>query len=180
MFITEDSCKVVGLFEKVSFEQYYKDMISQGFIKADDEEQRNICYKFWCGIQIPTRATRNSAGYDFYLPFNVCLNEDQPVVVPTGIRVNINSGWFLMLVPRSGLGFKFGMRLSNTAGIIDSDYYFATNEGHIMAKILASKAVSLKEQDRFMQGIFLQHGIAENEESFTSESRTGGFGSTGR
>lgn len=45
------------------------------------------------------------------------------IKIPTGIRCRIEPGWFLGILPRSGHGFKYGVRLSNTFGIIDSDYF---------------------------------------------------------
>lgn len=87
-------------------------------------------------------------------------------------------GWLLALLPRSGLGFKNGFRLANTVGVIDSDYSNADNEGHIMAKALASKPLALHKGDRFLQGILIPYGLA-GEEVMNFAARTGGFGSTG-
>ena len=83
-----------------------------------------------------------------------------------------------MCVPRSGLGFKYGCRLVNTCGIIDEDYYYADNEGHIMAKITCDKGFKLASGDRFMQGIFVPYAVTADDDPIASE-RTGGFGSTG-
>lgn len=154
-------------FEKVSFEEFRKNF---GQTSAAQWAYENV--------KIPRRGTSGSAGYDFYLPVPVCITPGTPTVIPTGIRVRIDPGWFLMCVPRSGLGFKHGLRLRNTLGIIDSDYYFADNEGHIMASITSEVPVSLKEGDRFMQGIFLPYGITEDDDPIKQE-RHGGFGSTG-
>ena len=131
----------------------------------------------WEQICLPRRATEFSAGYDFYMPQMKTIN-DVPTQFCTGIRVKIQPGWFLMLVPRSGLGFKYGMRLVNTAGIIDADYYNAENEGHIAAKFVSDYPILLHPGERYMQGIFLPYGLAA-EEAVTG-SRTGGFGSTGQ
>lgn len=84
----------------------------------------------------------------------------------------------LALFPRSGLGFKYGLRLVNTTGIIDSDYFGAENEGHIAAKLVADTPVELKAGDRFMQGILLPYGIATNDHILLAH-RDGGFGSSG-
>lgn len=84
----------------------------------------------------------------------------------------------LALFPRSGLGFKHGMRLKNTVGIIDSDYYNADNEGHIMAKIDVDYGFIGEEGDRFMQGVFLPYGVTTDDNA--NGERTGGFGSTGK
>ena len=90
-------------------------------------------------------------------------------------------GWVLQIYPRSGLGFKFRLQLNNTVGIIDSDYYYSDNEGHILIKVTNTnteeKTLSLKAGDGFAQGIFLPFGITEDDN--VSTVRNGGFGSTG-
>lgn len=162
----------IAQFEKVSFEEYYKAM--KPLLPKDwtDEEIKTS----WEDIELPTRATSGSAGYDFHAPVGFTVAPGHPVLVPTGIRVKIEDGWFLMCLPRSGLGFKHGMSLSNTAGIIDSDYYFSDNEGHIMAKVCSKNEVEIEYGQKFMQGTFLPFGITEDD--CVSETRNGGFGST--
>ena len=159
------------LFEKISFAEFAKhfDSGDEGYVMAKDAYDKII---------LPHRATPGSAGYDFYLPINVCLTPDRPTVIPTGIRVQIDHGYFLMCVPRSGLGFKYGVRLRNGCGIIDEDYVFADNEGHIMASVTTEVPVSLKAGDRFMQGIFIPYGVTIDDIPI-KQARTGGFGSTG-
>ena len=86
----------------------------------------------------------------------------------------------LKCYPRSGLGFKYRMQLDNTVGIIDSDYYNADNEGHIMAKITndtkEDKIMEIENGKGFMQGIFVEYGITEDDDA--NGIRTGGFGHT--
>lgn len=88
--------------------------------------------------------------------------------------------WVLHLYPRSGLGFKFRLQLNNTVGIIDSDYFNSDNEGHIFAKITndsnEGKVLTLQAGEGFMQGIFLEYGITEDDDA--DGVRNGGFGST--
>ena len=92
----------------------------------------------------------------------------------------MNEDWVLKLYPRSGLGFKYRLQLNNTVGIIDSDYFYSDNEGHIMAKITndtnEGKNVSLEAGNGFIQGIFVQYGITEDDH--VENTRNGGFGST--
>lgn len=152
---------------KVSFEQY------KSARKHVDEETAR---KEYDAIQIPYRGTKASAGYDFRIPFDVELGEE-PVLIPTGIRTLMQDAYFLMIVPRSGLGFKYGTQLLNTIGIIDADYSRADNEGHIMCKLVSKVPCSLKAGDRFVQGIFIPYGISQNGNS--TAVRTGGMGSTG-
>lgn len=166
-------------FEKVTFRQFCKDCISLGYIQ-DTIEEKEALREVYKNIQLPKRSTSGSAGYDFYIPFNVCFPSD-PLnyhTIPTGIKANISPSWFLAIVPRSGLGFKYGARLANTVGIIDSDYAFADNEGHIMVKMSCEKGTSLNQGDRFCQGIFMTYGITENDNA--NGERSGGFGSTGK
>ncbi len=131
-------------------------------------------------IPLPCRATAGSAGYDFICPADVTLTPGEAITIPTGIRCEMQPGWVLMLFPRSGLGFKHQVRLANTVGVIDSDYFHAANEGHIMVRIVngGDHAVSIARGERFCQGVFLPHGLAEEETVLAD--REGGFGSTGR
>lgn len=131
-------------------------------------------------IIIPKRATKGSAGYDFYLPYNISIKAKESVTVDTGIRCKIKDGYVLSLYPRSSLGFKYGLQLRNTVGIIDSDYYNADNYGHIKAKLIntSNEDITLEKGKAFMQGIFTKYYLAEEEE--IEEERKGGFGSTNK
>ncbi len=131
-------------------------------------------------IPLPKRATAGSAGYDFTSPAETVIPAGGTALIPTGIRAEMEAGWVLILFPRSSLGFKHGVRLSNTVGVIDSDYARAKNEGHIMVKLRnpSDHTVVIGRGERFCQGVFLPFGTAEEEE--TRGERTGGMGSTGR
>ncbi|CVH78788.1 Deoxyuridine 5'-triphosphate nucleotidohydrolase [Clostridiales bacterium CHKCI006] len=156
----------IAQFEKVSLEQFL----------STCPEGKEAYEK----LKLPQRATSGSAGYDFYMPYDLTLAPGQTALIPTGIRARMQDGWVLCLFPRSGLGFKFRMQLNNTVGIIDADYYHSDNEGHIQAKITndsrENKVLELKQGQGFMQGIFLPFGITEDDEVNTI--RNGGFGST--
>lgn len=161
----------VAKFEKVSFEQYKRDCAKQGWIQDDE-----VLRKEWESIKLPTRATSGSAGYDFYSPWSFPVTRGA-MHVPTGIRCKIEPGWFLMCCPKSGLGFKHRMRLANTIGVIDSDYYNSDNEGHIQAKFSSYTPFEVEQGQKFMQGIFIPYGVTEDDD--TDGIRNGGFGSTG-
>lgn len=167
--------KRIADFEKVSMERFVADYIDTFGEKSDVEAVYNE-------IKIPKRATKGSAGYDFYLTSDICLKPGETVKIPTGIRAKMDENWVLNIFPRSGLGFKFRLRLNNTVGIIDSDYYYSDNEGHIFIKITnesnEGKTVELKRGDAFAQGIFLEFGITHDDD--VSEIRNGGFGSTSK
>ena len=136
----------------------------------------------WENIVLPQRATSGSAGYDFKSPIHFILQPGQTIKIPTGIRVKIDDGWWLGCLPRSGLGFKYRLQLNNTMGVIDSDYYYSDNEGHIFAKITndsnEDKAIEVKAGDGFMQAIFIPYGITYSDSA--NGVRNGGMGSTGK
>jgi len=160
-------------FEKVSFSVFEQG--ARQFLGLETDEARRV----YENIALPQRATTGSAGYDFKAPVDIELGPGESITVPTGIRTKINDGWVLMLFPRSGLGIKFGMKLDNTVGVIDSDYYNSDNEGHIIAKITnCSKDKTLKADSGkgFIQGVFMPFGITFDDDA--AGVRNGGFGST--
>lgn len=165
----------VAEFHKVSFDQFLKDSKATGF--TNDEVSPELIKVFYEKIKLPIRATSGSAGYDFFLPYPFFLAEHKEVTIPTGISVDIQPGWCLALFPRSGLAFNRGVRLVNTVGIIDSDYIFAENEGHIIVKLSCEKNMCLQDGDRFVQGIFLPYALTRNDVP-SGKERTGGMGST--
>lgn len=129
-------------------------------------------------IILPKRATAGSAGYDFFAPVTFMLEPDESITVPTGIRAYMEEGYVLLMFPRSGLGFKYKLRLDNTVGVIDSDYYFSSNEGHIIVKMTNCGTVPLRvEKDQaFCQGVFVPFGVIDGDDC--DKKRDGGFGST--
>ena len=168
----------IAQFEKVSWKQFQQDWINtfgEGN-KIHIKDIRSIYDK----IQLPKRATSGSAGYDFFSPSSFTLQPNFTENIPTGIRVKIDEGWVLKCYPRSGLGFKYRLQLNNTVGVIDSDYYYSDNVGHIFLKVTnctnEGKTIKINSGDRFAQGIFVQYGITYDDD--TDAVRNGGFGST--
>ncbi|MCR4804525.1 MAG: deoxyuridine 5'-triphosphate nucleotidohydrolase [Clostridia bacterium] len=129
---------------------------------------------------LPRRATAGSAGYDIPTPWPIRLSPGESLRVPTGLRCRISPGWVLLLVPKSGLGFKYRVQLDNTVGVVDADYYGADNEGHILIQITndskSGKTLEIPAGKAFAQGLFVPFGITEDDEA--EQKRTGGFGST--
>ncbi|MGN0331886.1 MAG: dUTP diphosphatase [Lachnospiraceae bacterium] len=167
--------KRIAKFYKVSYEQF-----KEGFLDSFGAGNDGIIRKIYDEIKLPERATAGSAGYDFFAPVDVVLNPGETVKIPTGVRVEMESDWVLKCYPRSGLGFKYRLQLNNTVGIIDSDYFYSDNEGHIFAKITndsnEGKVLNIGAGTGFMQGIFVEYGITVDDNVTTV--RNGGFGST--
>lgn len=131
-------------------------------------------------IKIPKRGTKKSAGYDFFAPFDIHLEPGEVKKIPTGIKVQMPSNFYLGLYPRSGHGFKFALRLMNTIGIIDADYIESDNEGHIFIKLRneGNKELSIKQGEGMAQGIFHKYELVDGDSFDNGDDRNGGMGST--
>ncbi len=169
----------VAKFEKVSFEVFReacKAVVPH--LTGDD------IITAYSEIRLPRRATKGSAGYDFFSPVTLPegLKKGDSFTFPTGIRCKMNEGWVLLICPRSGMGFKTGIHLANTVGVIDQDYYYSDNEGHIMVKLVndssLARTAAIHSGEAICQGILLPFGTAEGDSA--QRTRNGGFGSTGK
>lgn len=152
-------------FEKISQEQWVKDTKLEGALEK---------------VILPRRGTTRSAGYDFYAPYKAVIQPNETVVIKTGIKCALEDGDVLMLYPRSSMGFKYGLQLVNTVGIIDADYYNnPSNEGHIMIGIKNTgiRTVVIDRGERFAQGVIVGYKITDDDNPMT-EVRKGGIGST--
>lgn len=126
---------------------------------------------------LPTRGTKNSAGYD------LCSTEDY-VLVPgerrlfkTGITCAMDSNEYLAIVPRSGLAIKHGITVLNTPGTVDADYY--PNEIGVVLYNSGNADFEVSVGDRIAQAI-LQEYKTMGVDLVKDVERTGGFGSTGK
>lgn len=158
-------------FEKISKRQYMKDFVG----------------KFPCpytDIKLPKRGTAQSAGYDIFSPIDFTLHPGESIKLPTGIKFKCDADKWLMCVPRSGQGFKYGIMLANTVGVIDADYYNnPNNEGHMWVKLTYPQQASInidpfvvKAGDAICQAIIVPYFTVEDDD--TTTERVGGFGST--
>lgn len=164
-------------FEKISEKQFFKDFSEYLDSEALDTRDSLAIYN---SIKLPCRATISSAGYDIYAPYDFEILPKRAVTIPTGIRVILEHDKFLAIYPRSGLGFKYRTQLFNTVGIIDSDYYYSDNEGHIWVKLyngtINCEILKIKQGEAICQGIIQQFFKTVDDD--VTDVRNGGFGST--
>ena len=85
----------VARFHKVSYERFLYDWMDSF---GDSKETIKEIYD---NIKLPKRATKGSAGYDFFAPVQIELKPNETIKIPTGIRVEILEDWVLKLYPRS-------------------------------------------------------------------------------
>lgn len=131
-------------------------------------------------FQMPVRSTAESAGYDIFMPEAGRYTGGDKVIVPLGFSTEIPKGYFALILPRSGTGFKFGLEVNNTAGVIDADY-----RGEWMAAIRTKtgEPISWEQGERMLQFVLLPTTVFDLQlvDSLEeSERGKGGFGSTGK
>ena len=153
-------------FEKISFEQFKKDVY-------DDRD-------LYDSYELPRRGSKNSCGYDFFALEDMVLQPGEIKKIPTGYKAKFNEDEMLMLVVRSSMGFKYNVRMCNQVGIIDSDYYNnSDNEGHMWVSLQneGNKDYEIKKGTAYCQGIFVKYLTCGDE---VESSRVSGIGSTNK
>ena len=158
----------VARFLKISlasFNKDYKENFPLGQKYGLDDMEITAVYN---SIKMPNR----------YSPIDFVLKKGETIKILTGLRCKMDNDVVLMIYPRSSLGFKYRMMLENTVGIIDSDYFDAENEGHIMIKFTnhGDKDLVISKGTAFAQGIFMRYLKTIDDE--VSDIRVGGIGST--
>ena len=165
----------------------------------------NLKVKLLREVPAPIRATPGSAGFDLHCPFRIKvfhstfaqeIAEDDTVIrefenglVPLGFSTSFEKGYGGLVLPRSGLGSKFGLSLRNTNGLIDGDYpgewmgafkcdmrqaTYVVEKGTVLAQVLF---VNAEMPETILVCPF--NGTEYSEApAFKPDEREGGFGST--
>jgi dUTP pyrophosphatase len=135
--------------------------------------------------RIPELATEGAAGFDLHAVIEGAAKRVQgglPLVIRTGLAFEIPPGYAMLILSRSGHGFKADTRLANCVGLIDSDY-----RGEVQVKLTRDPSVAdpitVHHGDRIAQAVIVAVPSVEFEETDALSSTVrgaGGFGSTGR
>lgn len=129
--------------------------------------------------KMPMKATPGSACFDICAAtdHDDILLHGQPLIIPTGLKVEIPEGYALMIYSRSGHGFKNGVRLANCVGVIDSDY-----SQEILVKLTLDDRCNyqVKAGERIAQAMLIKVPAVELVEGEVLQTDRGGFGSTGK
>ena len=125
--------------------------------------------------------TANSAGMDLraHLPEPLRLAPGERALVPTGLQLEIPSGYEGQVRPRSGMALKRGLTVLNAPGTIDADY--RGDVGVILINHSLENQV-IEPGDRIAQLVFapvIRAELNDTDQLRESDRNTGGFGSTG-
>lgn len=142
-----------------------------------EEKRKNLSAQ----ITMPQRATKHSAGYDFYSPVDTIIPPHQTQMIWTDIKAQFNENEVLFLCVTSSMGKK-GISLGNDIGVIDCDYYGNENNDGNLGFMLYNRndtEYKISVGDKIGQGIFTTFLTVDDEKEITNE-RKGGFGSTNK
>lgn len=166
---------IEGGFHKISFKQWWKDLT---------EDSRETCHEdlldAYENLKKPEQKTEGAGGHDIHSPWDYRVYPGETIKIPTGYSVEMPIGYTFKVYPRSSFGTNYEAVLTNTVGVIDSDYFYSSNEGHmwLFMKNNGSKILEIKRGDAIAQGIIEKYyifGINPN-----AKKRDGGFGSTSK
>ena len=168
--------KKVAQFEKISIDQFTHD-----WIHTFGDRPNQTITEIYNKIKLPERKTSYSAGHDFYMPYDFRIVPGGKIMIPTGIKCTMDNDYVMLIFPRSSLGIKKNMCISNTVPVVDADYINADNEGHIFISIEnhGTETIFLNSGDAFAQAVFIGYGDADGGDGDVKTKRKGGIGSTG-
>lgn len=135
---------------------------------------------------IPAYATDGSAAMDLHALFDASKPERKvwgngSLVVRTGLSFEIPEGYAMLILSRSGMGFRENTRLANCVGLIDSDY-----RGEVMVKLTRDDndgRIGVKHGDRIAQAFLIplpKLTLVEVDQLSSTERGEGGLGHTGK
>lgn len=159
-----------AIYDKV-MEDYYRDIANVPV---------ELCRE---GAKLPTYAHDDDAGFDIYLPEGVTIESHKTgVIVPTGLKMAIPTGYELQIRPRSGNSVKTTLRIANAPGTIDCGY---CDEIGVICDNIGDEPLTFKAGDRIAQGVlqvvpkgkFIQ---VEDITKIAGSNRGGGYGSSGQ
>lgn len=140
-----------------------------------------INYKYVGELEPPKRQTEGAAGIDlFNNAEDITLYAKSSRVFETGTFVEIPEGYVGLVFVRSSMGFKRDVTLSNSVGVIDSDY-----RGEIKVKLYnhSCECYEIKRGERIAQLVIVPCFTGDYnlvDELSDTKRGEGGFGSTGQ
>ena len=149
-------------FEKISFEQFKKDV----------EDNIDLYEEY----ELPSRETMYSAGYDFHALEDMVIKPKEIKKIPTGVKASMEEDEVLLIVVRGNQGFKYNVRLCNQVGVIDKDYYNnPNNEGHIWIALQneGKENYVIEKGKGIAQGIFSKFLLTEDDDKQIKTKRMG-------
>lgn len=131
---------------------------------------------------LPEYKTEGAAGMDLCAAISepVELKPLERMLIPTGLKIELEHGYEAQVRPRSGMSIKHGITLINCVGTIDEDY-----RGEVCVPVvnISNESYTIQPDERIAQMVIARAEQAKLEvvtELSDTERGEGGFGSTGK
>lgn len=132
------------------------------------------------GAKVPTYAHETDAAADLYAMADQIIEaHTYGNKIPTGVKIQLPEGWLALIIPRSSIGAKTPLRLSNSVGLIDSGY---RGELGVLYDNISNASYEIKAGDRIAQLLVMpSYRFKANVVDILADSDRGegGFGSSG-
>ena len=115
-----------GLFQKVSFERFYEDLLVAG-----SEIARGEAEEAYRAIKLPERPGRGAAFYSLFSPIRFALPQGSIKKIPTGINAILKDDWFAACISLH----ENGLRVVGGLQAVGSGRRFEEDEGHIILSV---------------------------------------------
>lgn len=146
------------LDEIINLHPMLEDMISVSF---------DLFSEIYNNIKLPVRQSNDTAIYNFFSPFGFILPPGETVIIPTGIKCEMDYDWILAVLPRNDYGANFRLQFDSTVQIIDKAYEHSNRKGHIFFKFTNdnhnARPIIIKKGDICAQGLFVPFGITVDD-----------------
>jgi len=154
-------------FKKISLDAYINTCKSFGRDCSDEQFKDE-----WENIKLPQRTSYGTAGYDLSLPYEVDITANNPIIICTGVCFESErKDVCLMVLPRSSMGIKYGLRFLNTVPLIDVDGVQGFLEGQILLYVATDKDCILNKGEQFAQAVILPYFITEDDDVEIKENK---------
>ena len=167
---------------KLNGSVYFKDNLNKTnnffyFLEIDSTKVVRVV-RLSSNAKIPTKATKNSAGFDVYAAYPIEIKKNEGGLVLTDLSIIMPPGIYTRIAPRSGLSVMYNIHVM--AGVVDPDYrgnvgVYLFNHGY--GNFMVEKGM------RIAQLIFEKylHDAVILEDTYINLTERGsqGFGSSG-
>lgn len=129
---------------------------------------------------VPTRGSREAAGYDLYALEDAEIRPGEKYRFNTGIAIELPMGYFASIKSRSGTSWKRDLEIVGGSGTVDSDYRGPVK---VPMRNMGDESIKIYAGNRIAQLVIQKHEVAdweEAEELNKTERGEGGFGSSGK
>jgi len=128
-------------------------------------------------LPLPAHKTAEAAGIDLHAAVDGQVLPRRRLMVPTGLCIELPPGTVGLVAVRSGLSVKYGLRLVNGVGIVDSDF-----RGELVLCLTTDELLGFRRGDRLCQLVVANYrplALKLVDELSRTDRGVGGWGSTG-